>query len=163
MAKQLILFGAQYLYLVIAVLAGIFVFSRPKELRLRLLISLVIAFPLTYLVAKLGSVLIENPRPFVLSGIPPLFPHTADNGFPSDHTLFSAAFAALILWSGKRLGIVLMGMALLVGYARVLAGVHHLMDVIGSMAVAISVTWIVWRYVTTGVLEKYFSKKTDKS
>lgn len=163
MEKQFILFGAQYLYLVIAVLSGIFMYSRPKELRLKLFLSLVIAFPLTYLVAKIGSVFFESPRPFVLSGIPPLLPHAADNGFPSDHTLLSAACAALVLWSGKRLGIVLMGMAFLVGYARVLAGVHHPVDIVGSMVIATGVAWAVWRYVVPRVLRRYFLEKMDKS
>lgn len=162
MEKQFILFGAQYLYLIIALSVGIFVYSRPKELRLKLFLSLVIAFPLTYLIAKIGSVFFESPRPFVLSGVPPLLPHAADNGFPSDHTLLSAACAALILWSGKRLGIILMGMAFFVGYARVLAGVHHLVDIIGSMVIATGVAWIVWRYVVPRVSETYFSEKTDK-
>ena len=163
MEKQFILFGAQYLYLVIVVLSGIFIYSRPKELRLKLFLSLVIAFPLTYLVAKTGSVFFESPRPFVLSGIPPLLPHAADNGFPSDHTLLSAACAALVLWSGKRLGIVLMGMAFLVGYARVLAGVHHPVDIVGSMVIATGVVWVVWRYVVPRVLRRYFLEKMDKS
>lgn len=163
MEKQFILFGAQYLYLVIVVLSGIFMYSRPKELRLKLFLSLVIAFPLTYLVAKTGSVFFESPRPFVLSGIPPLLPHAADNGFPSDHTLLSAACAALVLWSGKRLGIVLMGMAFLVGYARVLAGVHHLVDIVGSMVIATGVAWAVWRYVVPRVLRRYSLEKMDKS
>ena len=163
MEKQFILFGAQYLYLAIAVLSGIFIYSRPKELRLKLFLSLIIAFPLTYLVAKIGSVFFESPRPFVLSGIPPLFPHAADNGFPSDHTLLSAACAALVLWSGKRLGIVLMGMAFLVGYARVLAGVHHPVDIVGSVVIATGVAWVVWRYVVPRVLRRYFLEKMDKS
>ena len=163
MEKQFILFGAQYLYLAIAVLSGIFIYSRPKELRLKLFLSLIIAFPLTYLVAKTGSVFFESPRPFVLSGIPPLFPHAADNGFPSDHTLLSAACAALVLWSGKRLGIVLMGMAFLVGYARVLAGVHHLVDIVGSVVIATGVAWVVWRYVVPRVLRRYFLEKMNKS
>ncbi len=159
MEKQLILFGAQYLYLVIAVLAGIFIYSQSKELRLKLLISLVIAFPLAYILAKVGSVFFDSPRPFVLSGIPSLIPHAADNGFPSDHTLLSAACASLIFWCEKRLGTVLLLLAFLVGYSRMLAGVHHLVDVLGSIVIAASVAWGVWRYVTPKVYSKYFSEK----
>lgn len=161
METQLILFGAQYLYLVIAVLAGGFVFSRPKEFRLKLLIALIIAFPLTYIVAKIGSAFFESTRPFVVTGIPPLLSHAADNGFPSDHTLLSAACAALIFWSEKRLGAILMLIALLVGWARVLAGVHHWIDIFGSMVIATSVAWCVWRYVMPKVYEKFFSGKTN--
>lgn len=163
MEKQLVLFGAQYLYLFIVILTGVFVYSRPKELRLKLLISLVIAFPLTYIFAKIGSVFFESPRPFVTSGISPLFPHAADNGFPSDHTLLSAACAALILWSEKRLGILLLCVSFLVGYSRVLAGVHHPVDIVGSVVIATGVAWVVWRYVVSRVQEKYFSGKVDNS
>jgi hypothetical protein len=47
MEKQLILFGAQYLYLVIVALlsGGLHIFSQSKELRFKLFISLVISFP----------------------------------------------------------------------------------------------------------------------
>lgn len=159
MEKQLILFGAQYLYLVIVVLAGVFIYLQSKELRFKLLISLVISFPLAYIVAKMGSVFFDSPRPFVLSGIPSLIPHAADNGFPSDHTLLSAACAALIFWCEKRLGTVLLALAFLVGYSRMLAGVHHLVDILGSIAIAISVAWGVWRYVTPKVYSTYFSEK----
>lgn len=159
MERQLILFGAQYLYLVIAVFVGIFIYWQSKELRFKLLISLIIAFPLAYIVAKMGSVFFDSPRPFVLSGIPSLIPHAADNGFPSDHTLLSAACAALIFWCEKRLGTVLLFLAFLVGYSRMLAGVHHLVDIVGSIVIATTVAWVVWRYVTPKVYSKYFSEK----
>ena len=155
MEKQLILFGAQYLYLVTVVLAGVFIYSQSKELRFKLFISLVISFPLAYIVAKIGSVFFDSPRPFVLSGIPSLIPHAADNGFPSDHTLLSAACAALIFWCEKRLGTILLTLAFLVGYSRMLAGVHHLVDILGSIAIATSVAWGVWRYVTPKVYSKF--------
>jgi undecaprenyl-diphosphatase len=157
MEKGFILFGAQYLYIAIALFAGIFVYAQPKELRLKLLISIAIAFPLAYIAAKIGSALFENQRPFVLSGLPPLLPHADDNGFPSDHTLLSAAFAALVFWCEKRLGTVLMFLAFLVGFSRMLAGVHHLVDVIGSMAIATGMVWVIWKYITPKIFVKYFS------
>src|SRR5450759_555305 len=38
---------------------------------------------------KLGGALYVDQRPFVIHHIAPLFPHAADNGFPSDHMVAS--------------------------------------------------------------------------
>lgn len=119
------------------------------------------SFPLAYLLAKLGSALYESPRPFVLSGIPPLVPHASDNGFPSDHTLFSAALAVLVLRYDKRVGFVLFVLACLVGTARVLAGIHHGVDIIGSLLIASAMVYVVGRFVMPIVMRRYVRDGVD--
>ncbi len=143
----IILFGAEYLYLAIVILALAYLVVVPKKQSSEVLVAALFTLPLTYLVAKGMSALYYDPRPFVVGGFAPLLPHAPDNGFPSDHTLLSAAIAMVIFSFERRLGVLLMGIAFTVGVARVLAGVHHLTDIVGSMVIASLLTYVVARFL----------------
>lgn len=145
--SSLIIFGAQYLYLVIVIGAFGYLLTQPRERRWRMALLAVLALPLTYVVAKIMSTLYYDPRPFVVGHFLPLLPHAPDNGFPSDHTLLSAAVAAVVFFFNRTLGALLLVIAFLVGVARVFAGIHHLTDIVGSLVIAASVTMLVWRFV----------------
>jgi undecaprenyl-diphosphatase len=147
----LILFGAKYLFGVIIIVA-LWQWWRLAPLQQKEMMFLaLIALPLSYIMAKIGSLVYFDPRPFVVEHFVPLIAHANDNGFPSDHTLISAAFASVVYWSAKRLGWVLLAASLLVGLSRVAAGVHYLTDVAGSLAIAFGVTALVkWLFVHYG-------------
>ncbi len=100
-------------------------------------------FPLILLVSRIAGYYIYDPRPFVVKHIHPLIAHVADNGFPSDHALLTMAIASIIFTFNKKLGIVLFSIASIVGIARVLANIHHPIDIVGSATIAIVVTVIV--------------------
>ena len=74
--------------------------------------------------------------------IKPLFPHIADNGFPSDHTLLTMTIAAIIFVYNRKLGILLAIFSLIIGFSRVAAGVHHALDIIGAAVIAVTTTYI---------------------
>jgi undecaprenyl-diphosphatase len=160
--NNLILFGAKYLYLVIALVALVYLFRQPQELRYKIVLCALLALPLTYVVAKIASLLYYDPRPFVVGHFVPLLPHDADNGFPSDHTLLGSALAAVIYFFNRRIGIILLVIALGVGIARVLAGIHHMVDILGSIGIAFGVTYVVYQYIFPKVW-KIFSEKFLKT
>jgi undecaprenyl-diphosphatase len=87
--------------------------------------------------ALLASHLYNDPRPFVVGHYKPYFPHGADNGFVSDHTLLGSWLAGLTLIYNRRLGWIALALALLIGLARVVAGVHHLIDIVGAAVIAV--------------------------
>jgi undecaprenyl-diphosphatase len=140
MVDPVIAFVAQYFYLVVLVGAIIFVAVQfrlgksPMGLREFLLAALFIG-AVAYLLSKAGNLFIDSPRPFLLTGVPPLIPSSTDNGFPSDHTLLLAFMSALVFLVNKRAGALFLALAVVVGLARVYAGVHHLLDVIGSLVI----------------------------
>lgn len=144
---SLIIFGAEYLYLLIVVVALFYLVLIEKRRSSEVIVAALIALPLTYIVAKVLSLLYFDPRPFVVGNFVPLLSHAPDNGFPSDHTLLSAAIAAVIFVFERRLGAALFAIALLVGLSRVAAGIHHVTDIIGSLAIASGVTYTVQRVV----------------
>ncbi|MDB5161263.1 MAG: YwoA, partial [Candidatus Saccharibacteria bacterium] len=75
----------------------------------------------------------------------PMFNPPDYNGFPSDHTLFAAVVAFGVLRFSKKLGIGLLIVTLLVGWGRVAAHVHHLVDIVGAIVAAALAYFIVLR------------------
>jgi undecaprenyl-diphosphatase len=95
----------------------------------------------------LGLVLertLGRPRPFVELGFTPLVAHVADSSFPSDHTLTGVALVGPLVWCLPRVGWLLVVWALIVGAARVAAGLHHASDILGSAALALALDALVW-------------------
>jgi undecaprenyl-diphosphatase len=87
---------------------------------------------------------LHRPRPFLELGFAPLFPHADDSSFPSDHVLVGMAFVGPLLWRAWKPGLVLAAWALVVGFARVAAGVHYPSDVVGSAGLALVLDGLVW-------------------
>ena len=130
-----IIFVAKYLLFVSTAIALVYFLKQPRQKQKEILVFAAILLPLSYIVAKILSHFYFDPRPFVLGYFVPLIPHAADNGFPSDHTLLGAAIAFAVFQFNKKLGILLLFLAILVGAARVLAGVHHFTDIAGSIII----------------------------
>jgi undecaprenyl-diphosphatase len=131
--NHIIIYTAEYLYLVVLLVAAIFFFKQPRRIQKSMIVCGVIIAPVSYILAKIGGALYYDARPFVVGHFIPLIPHALDNGFPSDHMLLVSAVAMIVTFYNKRIGAVLWALALLVGIARVAAGVHHVTDIVGSI------------------------------
>jgi undecaprenyl-diphosphatase len=137
----LIIFAGKYLiYLIILIGAGYLFFVRDiKRFALFAAVSLALAYALGWVAGHLWY----NARPFAVDGTLPLIAHVPNNGFPSDHMLLGAAIAAIVFAYNRTLGVILGVLALVVGFARVAAGIHHWADIAGSIAIAAVVVWAV--------------------
>jgi undecaprenyl-diphosphatase len=149
----LIVIGAKYLLFVVAFLAVTATFLSGKTVRCNIIRLALLSFPIAYLLAFIAGQLFYDTRPFVVEHVEPLIPHGADNGFPSDHTLFAMVAAATIFVYRRKLGVFLGIVAVLVGVSRVFARLHYPVDIIGSMALAIAATGIAWI-----IVRRFFSK-----
>jgi len=87
-----------------------------------------LVLPHVYIVSLLGGALYDDPRPFAVEHSVPLIPHKPNNGFPSDHVLWSATTAAIIFPSNKYVSLILWLLTILVGASRVHLGVHYPID-----------------------------------
>ena len=134
---------AKYLYLVVILLAIIFLLMQKRDIQIKMLLFAVISLPVTYLVAKIAGHFYFDPRPFVTLHIKPLIDHAATNGFPSDHTLISAAIAMILFPFSKKWGISAMVLSLLVGISRVYVRIHSPIDILGSFVIAAVVGGLV--------------------
>ena len=146
-----VIFIASYFYIVVLVIAAIYFFRRPKPVMKNMAICGVIIAPLAYIISRVSSSLYSDPRPFVVGHFMPLIAHAADNGFPSDHVLLTGAIAMIIWFYNRKLSGILWLLALLIGWARVYAGIHHWTDIIGSIVIVIAAGFIYF----------FFARKYD--
>ncbi len=137
------IFSAKYLFLLPLVILGAYFLTRKWPAQKRMTLFAIPAGILTFSIGYLVRLFYYDPRPFVVGHFTPLIQHAADNGFPSDHTLLVAALAMVGTYWNKWLGVVLWVIVVLVGSARVYTGVHHAIDILASILIAI-VSVIVW-------------------
>ncbi len=143
MLNLLIIVSAKYLYLAVVVIYAIYFLLLPKNKKKDLVILTIIALPCIYLASKIASLAYFDPRPFVVDHFIPLIPHAADNGFPSDHTLLTSAIASVVWFYNKKVSAVLWLLALVIGASRVLAGIHHPIDIAGAIVISIVTTAVI--------------------
>ncbi len=111
-----------------------------------------VAVVLAFLLANLLGIVFPETRPFVVLDHTPLFAHAADASFPSDHVSGGFALLATRVRSGAIRALVV-AVVLLVGLARILAGVHWLDDIVGAAVLGLIVAWavtMVWDRVMAG-------------
>ena len=135
--ETVIIFIAQYLYLFALLGAALFFLSQPKDIKKSMAVCGLIVAPLAFIVSRIASHFYYDPRPFVVGHFAPLIAHAADNGFPSDHVLLTGAVAMVVWFYNKKWGAALWAFALLIGWARVYAGIHHWTDIFGSIAIVL--------------------------
>lgn len=86
---------------------------------------------LAWVIAQMLKSLLPSIRPFALSGEFPLtLTMPGDGAFPSAHTAVAFSLAMSLLLHNKKLGIVYLISAFLVGLGRILANVHYLLDIV---------------------------------
>jgi membrane-associated phospholipid phosphatase len=135
-------FLAEYFYLLVLALGVVLLVLRYRDRLAELALAAAIIGGISYILSKLGNSLVSSPRPFIVSGQAPLIPSATDNGFPSDHTMLLSALAAIIGLVSIRWFMLFGAMTLVVGIARVSAGVHHYIDIAGSVLIVVLATAI---------------------
>lgn len=98
----------------------------------------------------------------MVNDIAPLFPHSADNGFPSEHVLFAMVIAGVVFAYNRKLGVILAILGLIVGSARVIANVHHPIDVIGGIAIALMSIFCAYRVLSLQKVRDFLNAITVK-
>jgi len=121
-----------FIYLLIHI-DGVFNYKQPflqlinkfKELFLVFFTSI-----FAWILAEILKHFIVSPRPFLyFQNLTPLFVQGGMDSFPSGHAMFFSALAMSLYFIHKRLGIIFIFVALIVGFARIASGVHFPIDV----------------------------------
>lgn len=142
---NLFIFLAQYLiYSIPILLIVLWFWSIPtKKATFKSVLAALIAW-LGF--SKLVAILVNRPRPeaAILDAKELIF-HRPDTSFPSDHAtmLFALAFS-FKFYGYKKLGNILLIMAVLVSFGRVWVGVHFPFDVIAGALLGLFVAWLFW-------------------
>jgi len=101
----IILFMAKYAIIAVGLIAAIYWLTLPKKDKIRFVIFGIIAGLVGLILVKVGGAIFYDTRPFVLHNVIPIYPSTADNGFPSDHTALATVIAVTVYMASKRLGL----------------------------------------------------------
>ena len=136
--KKSILFINKYLpYVMYAFypLLMLYLFIIKYPLFLDTLLRPLIAFATVTIIRKL----INRKRPYEYMNIKPLVGHKLGQSFPSRHTLSAMIIALVTLNIHLGLGIFMIVLASIIGLCRILAGVHHISDVIAGALYALIV------------------------
>lgn len=131
----LFVFFAQYLtyFLVLAVAVWIFGFKGRRRLFIaaELALSAILA---RGLLTEWIRFFYVHPRPMDLLGLQSLIPESG-NSFPSGHMTFLFSLASVVFFYRRKFGGFLMLLVLMVGAARIVAGVHWPLDIVGGILI----------------------------
>ena len=152
---SLIIFFAKYLLYFVAFIFGLFIFQSWRKGNISKLYSYGMAV-LTAIVARFGLASLirfffHRPRPFLVFNISHLI-NNNEYSFPSGHTIFLFALATATYFFNKRLAYFLYISGILIGLARVAAGVHYPSDIVGGIVLGVFTGIIMHKY-----LKKYFT------
>jgi undecaprenyl-diphosphatase len=133
---SLIIVTAKYLLFLCVAVVGVYWLFAPRATKVILGWQLIIGGIIAVLLSTLAGHLYYDTRPFVSEHIVPLIAHAPDNGFPSDHALLSSFLGFTMMSYSRRIGVLLLAVAVLIGAARVAAHIHQPIDIVGSFVIA---------------------------
>lgn len=139
---SVVIFCAEYLpYVLVAGFLLILIFSKKtSQEKIKIFIFTAISIFLSRaVIAEIIRYFYHVPRPFVNNDIIPLISHAPTASFPSGHAVFFFALATAIMLATqwRTWGAVFFAGAILIGIARVIAGLHWPADILGGAIIGI--------------------------
>ena len=132
-------------YLIWVMFLGLFIlWIYRKQLQKNQIAYVAAVVIVVFTICQIIKVAFPTERPFLLNGTVPLTVTVpADSAFPSLHTGVAFALAFGLLRQNKKMGLLFMPPALLVGAGRVVSHVHFPIDVLGGALIAFLVAMAI--------------------
>lgn len=137
-----------YILLFAALIYLVFIKSRIQQWRLFLGVLLAVVLS-RGVITELFRFFYNRPRPFIDLVFTPLIAKLDSAAFPSGHAAFFFALAGILFFENKRLGICFFTASVLMGIARVAAGVHWPTDILAGFLVGV-LSAVISRHVVSG-------------
>ncbi|MBI4155894.1 MAG: phosphatase PAP2 family protein [Candidatus Zambryskibacteria bacterium] len=121
----------------------------------KIIILSAIALPISILSMFLLQFIYYDSRPSLVIDFKPLVSHIFSNGFPSTHATMTALIASVLYVFNRKVGLFLFFISLLVSLSRVYLGLHHFVDIVAGIFLAIVIVITAQFF-----LKKYFYKNS---
>lgn len=133
-----IVFSAETLGIILLFGLVIFLFSHEHDRRQgfhNIIVILGVAF-LAWGITEVINSVYPSPRPFLVSdSVNKLISHGGMDSFPSGHATFFAAIATVLYFYHKKIAVFYALGALLIGVARIVAGIHWPVDILAGYVI----------------------------
>ena len=124
------IFSADWLGYILIGMLLVYLLKNRTQYGAMVLVSLVSAIISRFIFVEIIRFFYNNPRPFlVLQNVNQLIEHEVTPSFPSGHASFYFALAAGVYLYNKKAGYLYFASAVLMGFARIFAGVHWPIDI----------------------------------
>lgn len=136
--------------IVLALVVVIFIAYRERGLSL-LKTNLIVFVPviIAALYSEVLKLLFLSSRPaFILDNVNLLYEYGGADSFPSSHATIYAALAASVFFYNRKLGTLLFLAALLIGFSRIIVGVHWPIDVLVGFIIGTLVSYSSHYYIS---------------
>lgn len=141
--NAIVFFADSYFFFVLFVFAiAAYWDYRKQHVGTAYLFAIAAAIIARFGVTSLIRFFIHRPRPFTEFHFIPLVQDAAYS-FPSGHTVFLFAMATIMLFSNRKLALFLCASGLIVGIARIMAGIHYPTDIISGMVLGVAVSLLL--------------------
>ncbi len=141
----LIIFFAKYFIFLIIIFVGLFLLNHHGHTKLFYKNALIIFLSAlcAWIVAYILKDIIKHPRPDETLALI----KDGSYSFPSGHTTFISALGMSLSNINKKIGYKIIFLSLIVGFARVLAGVHFWYDILGGLVLGIVISFALTKLV----------------
>ena len=104
---------------------------------------------LGWIVVEILKDIFASPRPFIkfAESVNPLFVHGGMDSFPSGHATFFGALALSVFFVNKKMGYLFILFALIIGFARIISGIHFPIDILCVYILGIIIV-LIFHYFT---------------
>lgn len=140
---SLIVFFGQYLAYILAVIFLLIVFKN-KNWRM-LIIGAISVFLSRFVITEIIRHFYFVSRPFLNPAVHQLIFHETSGSFPSGHAAIFFALAMALYFFYKRWSILFFVFAILMGIARIIAGIHWPLDILGGAIIGIFSAYFVYK------------------
>ena len=139
-----VFFAQWFPYLIIAAALVYEIFVRNEGEIVRAMMRIYTPPLLILSATELFKQFFPNPRPFAALDIPPsILVGDPFGSFPSSHTAFFAALGVTMYFCNPKLGKWFLVSAIIIGLARIGAGVHWPLDILGGFLIGASLAYCI--------------------
>ncbi len=125
-------FSSKFFSTIYFAVGGWLIYNSDPRLRTFILIPASV-----YLIVKLIPGLYNRRRPFAEYGLQNLVKQREDHAFPSTHTASSLIISLVVLKISFELGIIMLVLAVITAFTRIMVGVHYPSDILGGWLIAL--------------------------